>query len=164
MHLLRVQVPDFRGLKNIDITFEKDFVPSIFPLGSQNGGGKSTLLQLIFVLLHCSFDKDKKQFLQNLLQEFKILDGEEKILAIIDIWDGEKIVKLEFFCKKFQFVEGNDPLEYEYINSEDIIYICQVENFREEIDHDYTILTITVLNCHFNNQKNEQAKLFLDRV
>jgi len=164
MHLLRVQVPDFRGLKNIDITFEKDFVPSIFPLGSQNGGGKSTLLQLIFVLLHCSFDKDKKLFLQNLLQEFKILDGEEKILAIIDIWDGEKIVKLEFFCKKFQFVEGNDPLEYEYINSEDIIYICQVENFREEIDHDYTILTITVLNCHFNNQKNEQAKLFLDRV
>ncbi|WP_293353247.1 MULTISPECIES: AAA family ATPase [unclassified Microcoleus] len=97
MHLLRVQVPDFRGLKNIDITFEKDFFPKIFPLGSQNGGGKSTLLQLIFVLLHCSFDDDKKQFLQNLLHGFKIYDGEDKrFLAIIDIWDGEKIVNLQF--------------------------------------------------------------------
>lgn len=78
MHLLRVQVPDFRGLKDIDITFEKEFVPRIFPLGSQNGGGKSTLLQLIFVLLHCSVDEEKKPFLQDLLQGFKINEGDEK--------------------------------------------------------------------------------------
>ncbi|MDQ2099761.1 MAG: AAA family ATPase [Tychonema bourrellyi B0820] len=104
MHLLRVQVPDFRGLKDIDITFEKDFFPKIFPLGSQNGGGKSTLLQLIFILLHCSVDEDKQEFLQNLLQGFKVYDGEEKrVLAIIDIWDGEKVVEIEFFCYKDSF-------------------------------------------------------------
>ena len=51
MHLQRVQVPDFRVLKDVDIIFEKDFNPRVFPLGSQNGGGKSTLLQLIFVAL-----------------------------------------------------------------------------------------------------------------
>jgi len=167
MHLLRVQVPDFRGLKNIDITFEKDFVPSIFPLGSQNGGGKSTLLQLIFVLLHCSVDEKKKPFLENLLQGFKILDEEEKFLAIIDIWDGEKIVKLEFSCKNFSFVEGEAPLEYEleyeYKNSENLI-ICYVEKTRKEISHDDTIITITVLNCHVNNHKKEQAKFFLFKV
>ena len=164
MHLLRVQVPDFRGLKNIDITFEKEFVPSIFPLGSQNGGGKSTLLQLIFVLLHCSVDEDKKPFLENLLQGFKIHErDEEKILAIIDIWDGEKIVKLEFSCKNFSFLEGDPPIEDEYKNSENII-ICYVEKFRKEISHDDTIITITVLNCHVNNQKKEQAKFFLDKV
>src|SRR4028118_423783 len=106
MHLLRVQVPDFRGLKNIDITFEKDFFPNIFPLGSQNGGGKSTLLQLIFVLLHCAVDDDKKQFLANLLQGFKIYDGEEKrVLAIIDIWDGQKVVNLEFVSYKDSFLK-----------------------------------------------------------
>jgi len=130
MHLLRVQVPDFRGLKNIDITFEKDFVPKIFPLGSQNGGGKSTLLQLIFVLLHCSVDEHKKQFLQNLLQGFKVADGEQKNLAIIDIWDGEKTVKLEFYCQKDIFLEGEERVKNEYRNSENIIYICDVENFR----------------------------------
>lgn len=167
MHLLRVQVPDFRGLKDIDITFEKDFFPNIFPLGSQNGGGKSTLLQLIFVLLHCSVDEDKKPFLENLLQGFKILEEEEKILAIIDIWDGEKIVKLEFYCKNFSFLEGEAPIEYEfeheYKNSKNMI-ICYVEKFRKEISHDDTIITITVLNCHVNNQKKEEAKFFLDKV
>jgi predicted ATPase len=104
MHLLRVQVPDFRGLKDIDITFEKDFVPKIFPLGSQNGGGKSTLLQLIFVLLHCSVDEQKKPFLENLLQGFKIYDGlEKRVLAIIDIWDGQKVVNMQFFSYKDSF-------------------------------------------------------------
>ena len=163
MHLLRVQVPDFRGLKDIDITFEKDFFPKIFPLGSQNGGGKSTLLQLIFVLLHCSVDEHKIPLVQALLQGFKILDGEEKILAIIDIWDGEKIVKLEFYCQKSSFLTGRLEVDDD-INSENIIYICQVENSRKEIYHNHTLLTITVLTCHFNHQKKEEAKLFLDKV
>jgi hypothetical protein len=35
-------------------------------------------LQLIFVLLHCSVDDDKKPFLQNLLQGFKVASGAEK--------------------------------------------------------------------------------------
>jgi hypothetical protein len=36
MRLLRVQVPDFRVLKNIDISFRKTF-PTIFPIGSLVG-------------------------------------------------------------------------------------------------------------------------------
>lgn len=99
MKLQRVQVPDFRVLKNVDISFEKDFVPNIFPLGSQNGGGKSTLLQLIFVLLHCSGDKEKHEFIKNLLYGFEIDDGSDKrVLAEFDIWDGEKTVNLEFIA------------------------------------------------------------------
>jgi ABC-type Mn2+/Zn2+ transport system ATPase subunit len=46
-HLKRVRVPNFRVLKDVDITFEPNLVPRIFPLGSANGGGKSTLLQLM---------------------------------------------------------------------------------------------------------------------
>ncbi len=112
MHLLRVQVPDFRGFKDIDITFEKDFFPKIFPLGSQNGGGKSTLLQLIFVLLHCSVDDDKKPFIANMLQGFKIHDEEDKrVLAIIDIWDKQKVVKLQFVSYKNCSIKELLPLD-----------------------------------------------------
>ncbi|MEG4960146.1 MULTISPECIES: AAA family ATPase [unclassified Microcoleus] len=168
MHLLRVQVPDFRGLKNIDITFEKDFVPSIFPLGSQNGGGKSTLLQLIFVLLHCSVDDEKKPFIQNLLQGFKILGWEEKKIAIIDIWDGKKIVKLEFYCQN-GFEEEKYFPEYDYrgddenINEENnIIYICSLEKFKDE--DDMTTIASTELKCRFNNQSQEQVKSFLKKI
>ncbi|MCC3419482.1 MAG: ATP-binding protein [Microcoleus sp. PH2017_07_MST_O_A] len=168
MHLLRVQVPDFRGLKNIDITFEKDFVPSIFPLGSQNGGGKSTLLQLIFVLLHCSVDDEKKPFIQNLLQGFKILGWEEKKIAIIDIWDGKNIVKLEFYCQ-ISFEEEKYSPEYDYrgddenINEENnIIYICSLEKFEDE--DDMTTIASTELKCRFNNQSQEQVKSFLKKI
>jgi predicted ATP-dependent endonuclease of OLD family len=103
MHLQRVQVPDFRVLKDVDIIFEKDFNPRVFPLGSQNGGGKSTLLQLIFVLLHCSGNSDSFLALKNLLNGFDLLKNKDRrVLAIIDIWDGQNTVELEFFvCKNF---------------------------------------------------------------
>lgn len=98
MHIQRIQVPDFRALKNVDITFEKEFTPRIFPLGSQNGGGKSTLLQLIFVLLHCAGNPERVEFIQNLLHGFDVNDESGKrTLAIIDICDGSKTVKLDFF-------------------------------------------------------------------
>jgi predicted ATP-dependent endonuclease of OLD family len=159
MHLLRVQVPDFRGLKNIDITFEKDFVPSIFPLGSQNGGGKSTLLQLIFVLLHCSGDEDKKPFLQNLLQGFKIHDGEDKrVLAIIDIWDGQKNVNLEFFSEECSPSEAMVDFN-EDINSEDSINLCYYSNAQKNNQE-----LNTKLQCHLTHQSKDQAKSLLHKI
>ncbi|MEA5528229.1 AAA family ATPase [Dolichospermum sp. UHCC 0684] len=107
MHIQRIQVPDFRALKNVDITFEKEFTPRIFPLGSQNGGGKSTLLQLIFVLLHCSGNPDRVEFIQNLLDGFHVNDESGKrTLAIIDIWDGSKTVRLDFFVGNDYYLEN----------------------------------------------------------
>jgi len=169
MHLLRVQVPDFRALKDIDITFEKDFFPKIFPLGSQNGGGKSTLLQLIFVLLHCSVDEHKKPFVHALLQGFKILEEGEKNLAIIDIWDGEKIVKLEFYCQSFfekNYEPEDDYTAYEIINyANDIRDISSLEKVKEEIDNDDITTQIFIeLKCRFNNQSPEQVKSFLEKI
>ncbi|MEH2214974.1 AAA family ATPase [Nostoc sp.] len=121
MKLLRVQVPDFRILKNVDITFEQDFIPSIFPLGSQNGGGKSTLLQLIFILLHCSTDSDKKDFVKNILSGFSINNNSNKrVLAIIDIWNEDKIVQLEFLSYNDSYLRelliSNDKTEVDNDN------------------------------------------------
>ncbi|MEH1817363.1 MAG: AAA family ATPase [Nostoc sp.] len=116
MKLRRVQVPDFRILKNVDITFEPEFIPSIFPLGSQNGGGKSTLLQLIFILLHCSTDSDKKDFVKNILYGFTINNNSDKrVLAIIDIWNEDKTVQLEFLSYNDSYLREllilNDKVE-----------------------------------------------------
>jgi predicted ATPase len=111
MHIQRIQVPDFRALKNVDISFEKEFTPRIFPLSSQNGGGKSTLLQLIFVLLHCSGNPDRLEFIQNLLDGFEVNDDSGKrTLAIIDIWDGSKTVKLDFFVCNESFIPKDNEV------------------------------------------------------
>jgi predicted ATP-binding protein involved in virulence len=100
MFLKRIQVPDFRVLKNVDITFDPQLEPRVFPLGSQNGGGKSTLLQLIFVLLHCAIDPEKFHLVDHLLQGFNVTDEiQPRNLATIEIWDdifGN--VKLEYRC------------------------------------------------------------------
>jgi ABC-type Mn2+/Zn2+ transport system ATPase subunit len=102
MRLLRVQVPDFRVLKNIDISFEKDFFPQIFPIGSQNGGGKSTLLQLIFILLHCSGDPQKIEYVVNVLHRCQLEDElDQKTLAMFEILtDNREEVKLDFFSNR----------------------------------------------------------------
>ncbi|TRV09014.1 MAG: hypothetical protein EWV41_09510 [Microcystis wesenbergii Mw_MB_S_20031200_S109] len=107
MRLLRVQVPDFRVLKNIDISFEKDFFPQIFPIGSQNGGGKSTLLQLIFILLHCSGDPEKIEYVVNLLHRCQLEDElEQKPLAIFEILtDNREKVKLDFFICRDAYIK-----------------------------------------------------------
>ncbi|MEL6461038.1 MAG: AAA family ATPase, partial [Cyanobacteria bacterium J06621_15] len=141
MKLQRVQVPDFRVLKNVDISFEKDFVPNIFPLGSQNGGGKSTLLQLIFVLLHCSGDSEKHEFIKNMLYGFEIDDSGKGVLAAIDIWDGEKTVSLEFIVCHDSYIKNDlnlfyEPLYYEHDipsdNHEGIILSAPQELIRIE--------------------------------
>lgn len=95
VHISRIQVPDFRALKNIDIAFETDLTPRIFPLGSLNGGGKSTLLQLLFVLL-CFFRKSKNiSFLVNMLEGFPA----DKILAKIDLLIGKENISLVFYSR-----------------------------------------------------------------
>ena len=129
MHIQRVQVPDFRVLQDVDITFEKDFVPRIFPLGSLNGGGKSTLLQLIFVLLHCSVHEDRKQYIQNMLEGFDVPEGESmRELATFDIWDGEKTIELKFSVCNDNFLEDLSELYNEDYSFSDFTLKRHQEN------------------------------------
>ena len=142
MHLQRVQVPDFRVLKDVDITFEKDFNPRVFPLGSQNGGGKSTLLQLIFVLLHCSANPNRHFALKNLLNGFTLVKSQDKkTLAKIEIWDGRKYVNLEFFVCNNVYIKKT--FRFDYLNkSKDLIdnsilgslsYLSKIKNQKSDL-------------------------------
>jgi predicted ATPase len=109
MRLLRVQVPEFRALKDVDISFEPEFSPQVFPLGSLNGGGKSTLLQLIFVLLSCLSSRiNKKQYLDryldNIIYSIGNYDNIEKAInfATITILTS----KNKKICLKYYYGNG----------------------------------------------------------
>jgi len=158
MRLLRVQVPDFRVLKNIDISFEKDFFPQIFPIGSQNGGSKSTLLQLIFILLHCSGDSEKIEYVVNLLDRCQLEDElDQKPLAIFEILtDNQEEVKLEFFICSDAYVKNllsnldGQKEDLDTVNVDDLL-LAMFKNFLG--------INKLVYLCRANNQKNE--KIFL---
>ncbi|MEQ8189216.1 MAG: AAA family ATPase [Candidatus Eremiobacterota bacterium] len=97
MYLRRVQIPNFRILKDIDLSFEHEFIPHIFPVASLNGGGKSTLLQLVFVLLHCSGKAERLHYLKNMLEGIKNFSFDNEFtLATFDILHKGKSVSVEF--------------------------------------------------------------------
>ncbi len=102
MKLLKVSVPNFRNLKNVELTFEPSLKPAVFPIGSDNGGGKSTLLQLIFVLLTCSLDEAKFQYLENFIiasnfaKYFQNNEATESTIASVEFLYNQKNIKVDF--------------------------------------------------------------------
>jgi len=156
MQLLRVRVPNFRALKDVDLTFEKDFVPQIFPLGSLNGGGKSTLLQLIFILLHRPIDKS--DYIKNIL-DYIVLDGDEEAkIATFEIWNGERIIVLEFSCysekyfyHKLGATKDKFQVVLDFLRKEGIHYITKNENN-------------TILCCHSQDVDLTELPVVLSRL
>jgi AAA domain, putative AbiEii toxin, Type IV TA system len=108
MHLKRIRVPNFRVLKDVDISFEPDLVPRIFPLGSINGGGKSTLLQLIFTLLHCPGKYERLPYLQNMLDDFEIDPTiGQRLLASIELVLEDRELELDFVCYDREYITNH---------------------------------------------------------
>jgi predicted ATPase len=132
MRLLRVQVPEFRALKNVDISFEPEFTPQVFPLGSLNGGGKSTLLQLIFVLLSCVWDNvSQEKYLKHIIELTKDHNLTKlSNLASIIILTSHGKVELQYFSKnKKNFLEKLDKKENYYIYLHDANYCFVLISF-----------------------------------
>ncbi|MFN5971928.1 MAG: AAA family ATPase [Microcystis sp.] len=155
MRLLRVQVPDFRVLKNIDLSFGKDFFPQIFPIGSQNGGGKSTLLQLIFILLHCSGNPEKIEYVVNVLHRCQLEDElEQKTLAIFEILtDNREEVKLDFFICRDAYVKdlvSNLDGQKEDLDTVNVDDLKKLQDIKQKIKK---------LNGQRERLKNIQEKL-----
>jgi len=108
MFIKKNSIANFRVLKDIEIQFEEEFTPTLFPLGSLNGGGKSTLLQLVFTLLHCSFNKQRHQYLVNLLSTLTFTKRDTvTTLEKFEIRHDDKAFDLEFIVSDNNF-EGQN--------------------------------------------------------
>lgn len=107
MRLLHLKVTDFRALRDVDLTFDASFTPAVFPLGSQNGGGKSTLLQLLFVLLRCSGVPVRRKYIRNLLSSFAhpAVYAEKHVATIVlEVEDETGPIELEFISLSDRFI------------------------------------------------------------
>jgi ABC-type dipeptide/oligopeptide/nickel transport system ATPase component len=117
-------------------------VPNIFPIGSQNGGGKSTLFQLIFILLHCASNQDKHDYIKNLLTSFEGCNPSNACtLAKISIEYDCEVFDIDFSWKTI-FPHEDDFAILEYAqdeNSEPFHLVCQIS---EKSNHQSQYLDI----------------------
>lgn len=105
MYVEKIEIPAFRVLRNVVLEFGGGYDPQIFPIGSENGGGKSTLLQLVFALLHCSATESLHAYLKNLLASDSYAgDEDERMLARLTVRIEGKSHALEFISLHGRFL------------------------------------------------------------
>jgi len=99
MFIRKIVIDKYRVLENICINFEKMPNNSVFPIISLNGGGKSTLLQFVFMFLHCPFRKNRFEYIRNFLQGINPEKNKEAIskLAEFELEHEGNIISLEFY-------------------------------------------------------------------
>lgn len=108
MYLQKIEIPSFRVLHDVVLEFGEIYSPQIFPLGSENGGGKSTVLQLLFALLHCSTDPKRLPYLQNLLATDSIPSTEaQRVIARLTLRFEDESHTLEFISLGDLFLQQN---------------------------------------------------------
>lgn len=105
MYIEKIEIPAFRVLRDVVLEFGEGFDPQIFPIGSENGGGKSTLLQLVFVLLHCSADPERHPYLENVLaSDVRNTAATEHLVARLRVKLGDESREFEFISFGEQFL------------------------------------------------------------
>jgi len=125
MFIRRISIDKYKVLEDVEINFSEKPNHNVFPIISINGGGKSTLLQVIFAFLHCAFKETRQDYLATLLQYFDGKnDGLDKLIEFEIEHEGQ-IIELEFFrCKN----------GYKKLNFDSILVLEDLHKQREEIN------------------------------
>ncbi|SHO80968.1 hypothetical protein MNB_SV-15-20 [hydrothermal vent metagenome] len=97
MKLKKVEIIKYKNFENIVIDFENNNFSNVYSIASENGGGKSMLLQLIFTVLHSFIDENKKKYINNLLEDYSYKVDKKIDFIKFEIIYNNKNYYLEFF-------------------------------------------------------------------
>jgi len=138
MYIEKIEIPAFRVLRGVTLDFGGGYDPKVFPVGSENGGGKSTLLQLVFTLLHCSFEPSRRPYLQNLLasDSFEGDEGSERIVARLTVRVNGQSHALEFVSLHDRFLRErlDEPPAYGFATQDRIRRLVRVMSDLERVE------------------------------
>lgn len=99
MFISKIYINQFKVLRDIEINFDETTNNLVFPVIGINGGGKSSLIQTIFTFLHCPFQENRFEYIQNLLRGLEIGAVDETVSKIIafEITSENKPIELSFY-------------------------------------------------------------------
>ncbi len=120
MFIKRINIPKYKVLNDIDINLQANSKHNVFPIISTNGGGKSTLLQFVFTLLHCAFNENRHQYLGNFLTYLKNIHSERYLnkLATFELKYNDMEIRITFVYSASSSVGYEDD---EYLNFFDVV-------------------------------------------
>lgn len=111
MFLKSVEIDKFRNFQNAVVDFTQNDYSKVYSIASINGGGKSTLLQFIYVMLSCFRDPILHKYIINLLSTEQYPADYHNRIARFVIEFGEE-VDLEFVALPVD----NDSFNFNLIN------------------------------------------------
>ncbi len=144
MRLEKIFIKKFRSFENAELILSKSEHPDVFSIASKNGGGKSTLLQFIFIMISCFKDERKKEFLKNLFYGNNINKKKNDSIVTFDISHNNIDYTLEFLYTKNKKLE--ELFNYDiFLDAKDIerkISIAEAQrtkykniiNFKKELE------------------------------
>lgn len=100
MFLKEISIKEYKALKDINIKYLQQSDKRTYPIASLNGGGKSTLLQFIFVMLHCPFNKKRNVAVKNLLRKVSLKNRDvfKELASFKLLFDGQDVDISYFLC------------------------------------------------------------------
>ncbi len=143
MFIRKISLEQYKVLEDVEINFEPKEKHSVFPIISINGGGKSTLLQVVFAFLHCAFKENRHEYLKTLMGYFKISKSKDKLdnLISFELEHEAQIINVDFFqCKNGykglnfnSIVELQQLKEKKNISRESIQQIQLLNNLKKDL-------------------------------
>lgn len=151
MFIKEIELKKYRILEDISIKLEKKQNNLVYPIISINGGGKSSLLQIIFAFLHCPFTPERHKYLKTMLKEFDV-SNDESVLIKFNLAYKQKNILLEFV----QYKDGYKNLYFESILNERDLQATKEQN--DKLRSDLEILER--LRNDFANSRVSKVLLF----
>jgi len=120
MFLKKIKIENYKILNKLDMAFDSSFNPTIFPLASLNGGGKSTLLQLVFILLNTAFSRNDNKivFLKNMLKNIYTDKKDINNFSYFEIEYEKKKYYIDFYLANNNFENFNILTDLQKLENE----------------------------------------------
>lgn len=171
MFLKQIHIKEFKALKDVHISLKQNDKSNIFSVASLNGLGKSTLLQFIFIMLHGSFNEERKGYVGNMLTDLypDILEDEQFELAQFLIEDKGELITIDFIIVGNTYGTYNfdcfldiPEIEEQLIGLEDIeAKLNSLLNIQEEIKNSGRVSRVNSKNIKNYIQNRAEHELHL---